>query len=125
MQVSLLSWTEVLEALPRSRRASGAIDLLVVDVRDPTVGELLKAFPLNRIKPSLIYFRTAAGHGLRRHLLEHGYQVSAHWETSSWGEHTIAWRADRCHATDIPGTPWQSAVDHLASLSLAPKNPAL
>ena len=92
--VTLLPWRELLSR--GGGVGGGAIDLLVLNQRDPRVGELLMSFPLETIKPSVIYYRTSSGSGVRRRLLAHGYQTSAHWETSSWGEHTIAWRADRC-----------------------------
>ena len=67
---------------------------------DGGVAAMLMAFPLDRLKPSLIYYRHPAGRkataALREHLLAHGYQTSAHWETGAWGEHNLAWRADRC-----------------------------
>ena len=106
---SLLPWSTILDETlggPTAPARTGHIDLLVVDVRDPTVGELLRAFPLERSKPSLIYFRTSGSGHVRKHLLAHGYQLSAHAETSSWGEHTLAWRADRC---DNPGMPQRPA----------------
>jgi len=107
--LTFLPWTNILDALPPPRRR-GPIDLLVLDQRDPYVTDLLLAFPLRDVKPSLLYFRTSAGSAPRRHLLANGYQVSAHFETSAWGENTLAWRADRCHAAGMPGRPaWADA----------------
>ena len=64
------------------------------------------------VRPSLIYYRTSAGSGVRRLLLSTGYETSAHWETSAWGENTLAWRADRCdHASSgMGGKPAWSTV---------------
>ena len=78
------------------------IDLLVVDVWDGSTAALLRSFPLDRIKPSVIYHRNGKGNAqLRSWLLSNGYSTSAHHETSSWGEHTIAWRSDRCAALNL------------------------
>ena len=78
------------------------IDLLVVDVWDGSTAALLRSFPLDRIKPSVIYHRNGKGNAqLRSWLLSNGYATSAHHETSSWGEHTIAWRSDRCAALNL------------------------
>ena len=78
------------------------VDLLVVDVWDGSTAALLRSFPLDRIKPSVIYHRNGKGNAqLRSWLLSNGYSTSAHHETSSWGEHTIAWRSDRCAALNL------------------------
>lgn len=92
VEVPLKPWGELLSSHTPSLKQ---IDLLVVDLRDPTVGSLLRSFPLSEHKPTFIYYRNG-DRGVRKHLLRHGYQTSAHWETSAWGEHTLAWRADRC-----------------------------
>lgn len=132
--VTLRPWSHIIDGLPRKRalpaalpaaaadaRAahSSAIDLLVVNQRDPSVGPLLKAFPYEVIKPSLVYFRTSSGNGVRRHLLAHGYQTSAHWETSAWGEHTLAWRAERCNASFMLPPPLWSLPAFGASAARA------
>ena len=60
--MTLLPWRHHLEAMPAEWKAAKSavpsIDLLVVDLRDPTVAELLLAFPLDKVKPTLIYYRT-------------------------------------------------------------------
>ena len=106
-----------------------AIDLMVVNQRDPLVGPLLLAFPYGLTKPSLIYFRTSSGSGVRRHLLASGYQTSAHWETSAWGEHTLVWRAERCNASHMwPPPLWSTpafgaSAARAASAALAAASP--
>ena len=110
VNVTLQPWSAVVSHLPTQRGAPAHIDLLIVNQRDPTVGELLKAFPFDLIKPTLIYYRTSSGSGVRKLLLDRGYQTSAHWETSAWGENTIAWRADRCSSEGMPGVPMWSRV---------------
>jgi len=108
--VTLWPWSHTLAAMPSAWQSS-PIDLLVVDLRDPSISDLLAAFPLQTTKPSLIYYRTGSKGVLRKHLLAHGYHMSAHWETSAWGEHTLAWRADRCAAKGMPGPPlWSLAA---------------
>ena len=86
-----------------------AIDLLVLDVWDGSVGALLRAFPFERLKPSLLYYRNPytqrEARDLRRYLMARGYSTSAHWETGAWGENNLAWRSDRCHAPHMPGRP--------------------
>ena len=96
--------------------ARAHIDLLVLNQRDPTVTDLIKAFPFSVTRPSLVYYRTSSGSGVRRMLLETGYETSAHWETSAWGENTIAWRADRCAdaSRGMLGKPlWASVAERL------------
>lgn len=88
------------------------LDLLVLDVWDGGVASLLRAFPFDDVRPTLIYYRNPYGHreckALRQLLLARGYSTSAHWETSAWGELNLAWRSDRCHAPGMPGAaPWQ------------------
>jgi hypothetical protein len=79
------------------------------------VASLLKAFPFERLRPTLIYYRHAGSHSLRAFLLRNGYSTSAHWETSYWGESNIAWRSDRCHLAGggdaAPWTPLLGAPD--------------
>lgn len=107
--MSFVTWATLLGKLPPTAKRARAVDLLVLDQRDPGVAALVESFPLDLVKPSLLYYRTAAGAGTRRHLLSHGYQTSAHHETSAWGENTLAWRADRCQASGMPGRPlWAS-----------------
>lgn len=101
---TLLPWPALLERLGVAHRH---IDMLVVDVRDASVDTLLRAFPLQQVKPSLIYYRHPKGGGrasmlLREHLMSHGYATSAHWETSAWGELNLAWRTDRCGEEQRP-----------------------
>lgn len=115
--VSFVTWATLLGKLPPAAKRAGALDLLVLDQRDPGVAALVESFPLDLVKPSLLYYRTAAGAGTRRHLLSHGYQTSAHHETSSWGENTLAWRADRCQAPGMPGRPLWAEPEWLAVAS--------
>ena len=86
-----------------------AIDLLVLDVWDGSVGALLRSFPFERLKPSLVYYRNPytqrEARDLRRFLMARGYSTSAHWETGAWGENNLAWRSDRCSAPHMPGRP--------------------
>ena len=82
-------------------------------IADGGVSALLRAFPFEAVRPSLLYYRHAAGRketaALREMLMAHGYQTSAHWETGAWGEHNLAWRTDRCAAPGMPGRPlWWS-----------------
>jgi hypothetical protein len=86
-----------------------AIDLLVLDVHGAAVDGLLRAFPLGRSRPTLIYYRhPSSGRQaaeLRKYLVAHGYETSAHWEVSAWGEMNLAWRAARCGQPPLPGPP--------------------
>eukprot|EP00967_Tisochrysis_lutea_P150002 scaffold289397_cov30-Tisochrysis_lutea.AAC.8 len=74
---------------------------------------MVRSFPdLGTSAPSIIYYRHPSGGAnthvsasLRRHLQSRGYETSPHWETTAWGEHTLAWRADRCRLPGMPGTP--------------------
>lgn len=135
-RVRLVVWEDLLRGLPGGQRT---LDLLVLNVwgesrhqrrrdsaaaavvlhggvnasvDDGGISAMLKAFPLDRLKPTLIYYRHPVGRkateALREHLLAHGYETSAHWETGAWGELNLAWRADRCGASGMPGQPpWQ------------------
>lgn len=105
------------QALERLGLAIGEdIDLLVVNLRDGSVDELLRAFPFGRNKPSIIYFRHAKGakkaRGLVAWLESQGYTSSSHVEVSAWGENSIAWRSDRCGYPGMPGRPlWWPKID--------------
>ena len=99
---------------PDERTAKSAA---VVDgyypIVDGGISALLRAFPFESVRPSLLYYRHPAGRketaALRGLLLAQGYQTSAHWETGAWGEHNLAWRTDRCAAPGMPGRPlWWS-----------------
>ena len=98
--------------------SGSAIDLLVLDVHGAAVDALLRAFPLARVQPVLIYYRHPSSRRqaseLRRYLVGHGYETSAHWEVSAWGEMNLAWRAARCGQPPLPGPPlWaRLARDH-------------
>lgn len=105
-EVSLLPFSEVLrEALP----AGAHIDLLVIDVHGRHVGAMLRSFPLETIKPTLIYHRHASSRAesklLSQFLKANGYHSSPHAEVSAWGELALAWRADRCQAPGMGGRP--------------------
>ena len=117
VNVTLRPWSDLIARIPSQQQAKRHIDLLILDQRDPYVTDLLKAFPFDTLKPSLIYYRTSSGSGVRKLLLSHGYQTSAHHETSAWGENTIAWRADRCDAT---ATPLWSKVAAMLPPSMLP-----
>ena len=105
-EVSLLPFSEVLrEALP----AGAHIDLLVIDVHGRHVGAMLRSFPLETVKPTLIYHRHASSRAesklLSQFLKANGYHSSPHAEVSAWGELALAWRADRCQAPGMGGRP--------------------
>ena len=127
--ITFVPWGQWLERHVPPGRKHGPIDLLVLDQRDPGVADLVQSFPLPTVKPSLLYYRTAAGSGTRRHLLANGYQTSAHFETSAWGENTLAWRADRCAAPGMPGKPawadptWLAAASKAMEAELGPTAP--
>ena len=113
--VTLVPWRQLLRemGLEDEGRKKGAVhlDLLVLDVWDGGVAALLRAFPFDDVRPTLIYYRNPYAHreckALRQLLLSRGYSTSAHWETSAWGELNLAWRSDRCHASGMPGAvPW-------------------
>ena len=105
-----------LEELAARNKASSvniAAELALAAKADGGVSALLRAFPFEAVRPSLLYYRHAAGRketaALREMLMAHGYQTSAHWETGAWGEHNLAWRTDRCAAPGMPGRPlWWS-----------------
>jgi hypothetical protein len=61
--VSFVTWATLLGKLPQTAKR---VDLLVLDQRDPGVAALVESFPLDLVKPSLLYYRTAAGAGTRR-----------------------------------------------------------
>ena len=100
-------WGATPPRLARARPAGGAAEGAATI--DGGISLLLRAFPFESVRPSLIYYRHPAGRketaALRDLLLAHGYQTSAHWETGAWGEHNLAWRTDRCAAPGMPGRP--------------------
>jgi len=108
--VTLVPFGELLD-----RHSVRAIDLLVLDIWDGSVGALLRSFPFDRVKPSIVYYRNPytqrEARDLRHFLMDRGYSTSAHWETGAWGENNIAWRSDRCalaaHSTlALPSNAW-------------------
>ena len=109
--VELVNWSRVLDLFDLR-----ALDLLVLDPQVDFnqvgfgVASLLKAFPFDRLRPALLYYRHASSRELRQLLLRRGYSTSAHWETSYWGESNIAWRSDRCELAG-GGAPWVPFLD--------------
>ena len=111
-------WGATPPRLARARPAGGTAEsAAIVDgyypIVDGGISALLRAFPFESVRPSLLYYRHPAGRketaALRDMLLARGYQTSAHWETGAWGEHNLAWRTDRCAAPGMPGRPlWWS-----------------
>ena len=99
------------------------LDLLILDPQVDVhpvgygVATLLKAFPFEHLRPSLIHYRHANSRELVELLARQGYATSAHHETPYWGEHNLAWRNDRCHlaGSDLSWVPLLTTAARVAS----------